>query len=284
LSRLDGFVIPFETLPEGFAGTITDPPAMPVTPVAAATIVLLRDAPGELELLLMRRSPKAGFVPGAYVFPGGRVDPSDDHPELMALLDNLDRDSAAGRLGQNEEPPAISYYLAALREAFEETGILVGVREDGSAPTNAAEDPAVDELRDALMSNRISFYEAIQKLGCRIEGNALEYVAHWITPEPEPRRYDTRFFAAKVPASTKAIVDRREMTEALWISPHEALARLDNGELPMVFPTVKTIESLSAYESADDALEGFGAQPVRSIMPTLVMTPDGIGLEINEDD
>ena len=283
MSNHDEFVIPFENLPDGFAETIEDPPAVPVEPRAAATIVLLRDGASDMEVLLMRRSRKAGFVPGAYVFPGGRVDNSDALPAVVSLLDDLDPDSARERLEHEGEPPAIAYYLAALREAFEETGIMVGLREDGSAPPTAAEDPTVDEIRDALMGDRIGFDEAITRLGCRIAGDTIEYIAHWITPEPEPRRYDTRFFAAKVRAGATPIVDPREMTDALWLSPHEALDRLDRGELPMVFPTIKTIEALSRYDSADDALEGYGAEPVRTILPTLVVTPTGIGLQVDDD-
>lgn len=283
MSPHDEFVIPFENLPDGFAETIEDPPDVPVEPRAAATIVLLRDGAEDMEILLMRRSRKAGFVPGAYVFPGGRVDTSDALPSVVSLLDDLDPDTARQRLEHNGEPPAIAYYLAALREAFEETGIMVGLREDGSAPPTAAEDPDVDEIRDALMGDRIGFHEAIERLGCRIAGDAIEYIAHWITPEPEPRRYDTRFFAAKVRAGATAIIDPREMTDALWLSPGDALARLDRGELPMVFPTIKTIEALSRYDSADEALEGYGAEPVRTILPTLVVTPTGIGLEIDEE-
>ncbi|MGB1656178.1 MAG: NUDIX hydrolase [Longimicrobiales bacterium] len=283
MSPHDEFVIPFENLPDGFAETIEDPPDVPVEPRAAATIVLLRDGAEDMEILLMRRSRKAGFAPGAYVFPGGRVDTSDALPSVVSLLDDLDPDTARQRLEHNGEPPAIAYYLAALREAFEETGIMVGLREDGSAPPTAAEDPDVDEIRDALMGDRIGFHEAIERLGCRIAGDAIEYIAHWITPEPEPRRYDTRFFAAKVRAGATAIIDPREMTDALWLSPGDALARLDRGELPMVFPTIKTIEALSRYDSADEALEGYGAEPVRTILPTLVVTPTGIGLEIDEE-
>jgi 8-oxo-dGTP pyrophosphatase MutT (NUDIX family) len=280
---LSDFVIPFENLPEGFAETIEDPPAVPVEPRAAATIVLLRDGAAGMELLLMRRSRKAGFVPGAYVFPGGRVDNSDALPAVVSLLDDLDPDTARDRLEHEGEPPAIAYYLAALREAFEETGIMVGLRSDGSAPPTAAEDSAIDEIRDALMGDRMGFDEAIARMECRIAGDAIEYIAHWITPEPEPRRYDTRFFAAKVRSGSTAIVDPREMTDALWLSPHEALERLDRGELPMVFPTIKTIEALSRYGSADEALEGYGAAPVRTILPTLVVTPTGIGLDIGEE-
>ena len=283
MSPHDEFIIPFENIPEGFAETIEDPPAVPVAPRAAATIVLLRDGAGGMEVLLMRRSRKAGFVPGAYVFPGGRVDNSDALPGVVSLLDDLDTDTARDRLEHDGDPPAIAYYLAALREAFEETGIMVGLRADRSAPPTAAEDPAIDEIRDALMGDRLSFEEAIARMECRIAGDAIEYIAHWITPEPEPRRYDTRFFAAKVRAGATAIVDPREMTDALWLSPREALERLDRGELPMVFPTIKTIEALSRYESADDALEGYGAEPVRTILPTLVVTPTGIGLDIGDD-
>lgn len=275
------FVIPFENLPERFAESIRNPPTEPADPKPAATIVLLRDAEPGMEVLLMRRSRRAGFVPGAYVFPGGRVDGTDAMPEVMDHLDRLNPDLAAERLAlRDAEPPAIAYYLAALREAFEETGIMVGLRSDGSAPPTAAEDARIDAVRDDLMQDRISFAEAISLLQCRIAGDAIEYIAHWVTPEPEPRRYDTRFFAAKVRAGATPIVDPREMTDALWLTPREALRRCDRGEVPMVFPTIKTLEELAAYRTAEDALSGFAGSPVRTIMPTLVITPTGVGMEL----
>jgi 8-oxo-dGTP pyrophosphatase MutT (NUDIX family) len=277
------FVIPFENLPEKFAESIQSPPTEPVAARPAATIVLLRDGAAGLELLLMRRSRRAGFVPGAWVFPGGRVDGTDAADSILEHLDHLDTDAAAARLAlHGADPPAVAYYLAALREAFEETGILVGVRPDGSPPPTAAEDDDVDAVRDHLMQDRVSFAEAVARVGCRIAGNAVEYIAHWITPEPEPRRYDTRFFAARVPSDARAIVDPREMTDALWITPIEALERLDRGELPMVFPTIKTIEALAPHGSAEGALSAFADAPVRTILPTLVVTPTGIGLQIDD--
>jgi 8-oxo-dGTP pyrophosphatase MutT (NUDIX family) len=278
------FVIPFDRLPHNFADSIEDPPAVPAAPRPAATIVLLRDAAEGMELLLMRRSRSAGFVPGAYVFPGGRVDGADAMPAVIERLDGLTVQSAETRLElPDAEPPAIAYYLAALREAFEETGILVGIRSDGSAPPTAAEDEGVDQIRDQLMSDDVSFADAISRLQCRIAGDAIEYIAHWITPLPEPRRYDTRFFAAKVRPGSTPIADPREMTDAVWIAPQEALDRCDAGDLPMVFPTIKTIEQLAKYERADDALSGFAGEPVRTILPTLVITPTGVGVEIDED-
>ncbi|MDX1493074.1 MAG: hypothetical protein R3253_03300, partial [Longimicrobiales bacterium] len=179
--------------------------------------------------------------------------------------------------------PAVAFYVAALREAFEETGILVGERPDGSPPATALDDPEVDAVREELMLDRIDFAQALDGVGCRVDGDRVEYIAHWITPTPEPRRYDTRFFAAVVPPGTRAIVDPREMTEALWIGPGAALARCDDGDLPMVFPTIKTLEQLGGYGSAQEALEGIGGQEVRTILPTLVVTPTGVGLEIDED-
>lgn len=277
-------VIPFERLPEGFAESIEEPPAVPVTPRPAATIVLLRDGPAGMEVLLMRRSRRAGFVPGAWVFPGGRVDRSDAAPEVIELLADLTPEAAADRLDlPDAEPPAIAYYLAALREAFEETGILVGEGPDGAPPPTAAEDEAVDDVREDLMMDRIGFATALDTLGCRIDGDAIEYIAHWITPEPEPRRYDTRFFAAQVPPGATPIVDPREMTEAVWLTPDRALEGCDAGELPMVFPTIKTIEQLGAYDTTEEALEGIGGMEVRAILPTLVVTPTGVGLEIDEE-
>lgn len=277
-------VIPFHRLPDGFADSLDETPEEPATPRPAATIVLLRDGEGGMEVLLMRRSRRAGFVPGAYVFPGGRVDGSDATPEAMELLADLTPEAASGRLGlPDADPPAIAYYLAALREAFEETGILVGERPDGSPPRTAAENSDVDAVRDDLMQNRIGFADALTALDCRVDGDRVEYIAHWITPTPEPRRYDTRFFAAQVPAGTEAIVDPREMTEALWLTPRDALHRCDEGDLPMVFPTIKTLEQLAAYDSSTAALEGIGGVEVRTILPTLVVTPTGVGLQIDEE-
>lgn len=283
MSKSD-FIIPFDRLPERFAEQIEHPPAEPTPTRPAATIVLLRDGEDGLEVLLMRRNRNAGFVPGAYVFPGGRVDGTDATPEALGRLDGLTVEGAEARLGlPGAEPPAIGYYLAALREAFEETGILIGRRPDGTPPPTAASSPEMDRVRDDVMEDRIGFGEALDRLGCRLDGRSVEYLAHWITPLVEPRRYDTRFFAARVTGDTKPVVDPREMTDALWISPRGALARYAEGSLPMVFPTIKTLEQLAPFPDADTALAEIGAAPVRTILPSLVITPTGVGLELDEE-
>ncbi len=277
------FVIPRDRIPERFAECIENPPAVPVAARPAATIALMRDGASGLEILLLKRNRSAGFVPGAYVFPGGRVDTADADDEIVARVDGLDGPTADRRLSlPSGDPPALAYYLAAVREAFEETGILVGHDSEGVAPATAAQDPAVDALRDDLMEDRMGFAAVLDRLACRIDGPALEYIAHWITPEVEPRRFDTRFFAAKVPVEAQVIVDPREMSDAVWLNPAEALGRYDRGAFPMVFPTIKTLEQMAEFSSVDEALTDLGGREIPTILPRLVMTPTGLGMELGE--
>jgi 8-oxo-dGTP pyrophosphatase MutT (NUDIX family) len=285
---LSEHVIPFEDLPPGF-GEGKDPPVDPAPLRPAATIVLLRPGKGGTEILLLRRNRSSGFVPGAWVFPGGRVDGQDADPALVERLDGITPEQAADRLAHaGMNPPAVAFLLAAAREAFEETGILVGHPShspDAAPPASEFEapgDPVLLAARDDLLEERAGFAEVLDRLGCRVAGARFSYIAHWITPEAEPRRYDTRFFAAAVPAGTEVSPDPREMTGALWLTADEALRRNRDGSLPMVFPTLKTLESLRPFATPDAALARLGSAPVRPIMPRLVRTPTGIGMEIPE--
>jgi len=211
-------------------------------------------------VLLLRRNERAGFVPGAYVFPGGRVDRGDAAPEVLARIDGLMPRRAAERLGlETGDPPAIAYYVAALREAFEETGILVG-----ADPPLGAEG---DEIREDLLGDRIDFAAALERLARRVSGDALEYLAHWITPERSPRRYDTRFFAARMPEGAEVTIDDREMTAALWIAPGQALRGAAEGDLPMILPTVRTLEQLAAFSDVDQVLSTLPGLAVPTIFP-----------------
>lgn len=276
------YVIPRDRLPEGFAERVEQPVPHPAPPRPAATIVLMREARPGLQILLLRRARSSGFVPGAWVFPGGRVDTADGVSRVADRLLGPDAATAASRLGMSSdaEPTPLAYYVAALREAFEETGLLVGRALDahrGHPP--GAGDLRVSALRKALMADEVTFSEVLDALGCR-GGGAVEYIAHWITPVVEPRRYDTRFFAASVPEGSEPVLDPREMTHALWLTPAEALARYRDGALPMVFPTIKTLESLTAFRSPAQALAAFAAREIPAILPRLVTTPTGIGLEL----
>jgi len=230
--------------------------------------VLLRDGEPGLEVLLLRRNRHAGFVPETYVFPGGRVDASDAAAEAALLIDGLTPALAASRLDlPDADPPALAYYVAALREAFEETGILVGVHGDGSAPRTAADDPELGRIREDLMEDRIPFVDVLDRLECRLSGGSLEYFAHWITPRRQPRRFDTRFFAAQVAPDATPIVDAREMTEARWLTPGQALEYHAAGDLPMIRPTVWTLEKLSAFNGCGEALQSLALERVVTILP-----------------
>lgn len=277
------FVIPEDQLPEGFAERVDDPPDVPVRPRAAATVVLMRDHEEGVQILLLRRVRSSGFVPGAYVFPGGLVDADDAAPAILERAVDLTLEAAADRLDLHEaDPPAAAYYLAAMREAFEETGILVGRDRRGGPVPTAAQNEGVLEARDRLLDETCTFAEALDELGAVLDGGAIEYIGHWITPIAEPRRYDARFFAAAVPEDAEPAIHAAEMTDAIWITPRRALERTRDGSLPMVFPTIKTVEALVSFETNEAILDGFRGRTIPSILPRLIRTPEGIALRMPE--
>ncbi len=277
------FIIPDDQLPPGFAESIDNVPDEPAKPRAAATVVLARDGVAAPEILLLRRVRNTGFVPGAYVFPGGRVDDVDGHSDLVMLADGLSASEAESRLRHSgTHPPAIAYYMAALREAFEETGILLGRSVNGTHAMGAAEDPSVRQLRDALLDGGTTFESVIAEMGARLELNRMEYLAHWVTPAVEPRRYDTRFFLAGVPAGIEAAIHPSEMTDAVWLTAEAALARNHEGTLPMVFPTIRTLQDLLGFATVSDALRELAQHRIPTIEPRLVRTPTGVGMELPE--
>lgn len=269
------FEIPHERLPPGFADTVEDPPERPVTPRPAATTVLLRDrseAPG-VEVLLMRRHRQSGFVPGAWVFPGGRVDGADSAPSLYERIEGLPSDPV----------PGASFWTAALRELFEETGVLVARGPHGRWAPAAASDRAVDKLRKALMDDELSMMDILAELDVALDAGAMVHIAHWVTPVVEPRRYDTHFFAVALPSEREPKPDPREMTEAAWLDPVTALERFERGDLPMVFPTVKTLETLRGHDSVEHVLESFRHRAVRRLLPRLVRTETGVAIVFDDD-
>ena len=263
-------VIPFEHLPPGFAERIDSPPDPPATPLPAATAVLLREGEAGPEVLLLRRNRSSGFVPGAYVFPGGRVDAADGAPAALARLEGWD----PGR------EPAAPYILAAVREVLEETGVLLA-RDAAGRPAPDSRAPEVARWRTALLEDRATLADALEALDLRVMAADMVYCAHWITPAAEPRRYDTRFFLARLPAGAEADLHTPELTDAVWLSPAEALARFRAGGLPMVFPTVHTLESLAPFRSVADALDVFRGCTVAPILPRLVRTPEGVAIVVD---
>jgi 8-oxo-dGTP pyrophosphatase MutT (NUDIX family) len=265
-------VIPEDRLPPGFARTLENPPDPPAEPRPAATVVLLRDGKGGPEVLLLQRHRSSGFVPGAYVFPGGRVDAADADARLVAR---------ARGLAASPEPPA-PYWFAAVREVFEETGVLLARDAAGRPAPDAAGEPRLERWRARLMDDEATLLDLLEAEGLEAELHDVVYCAHWVTPVAEPRRYDTRFFLAAMPPGREERLDPREMTHALWLSPEDALRRFRDGRLPMVFPTIRTLESLDAHESVEAALDAFRGRPVATVLPRLVRTAEGISIVVDD--
>lgn len=266
------FEIPADRLPPGFVDTVDQPPAHPATPRPAATIVLLRDESDGPEALLMRRHRSSGFVPGAWVFPGGRVDSADSGPALYERIRGL-----SGR-----EQPDGAFWTAALRELFEETGVLLAQDGQGAWAADAHSDRRLARLRRGLMDETASLLDLLEELDLTLVADDVVHIAHWITPVVEARRYDTHFFAAALPEGRTVEEDAREMTEAAWLTPAAALARFEQGELPMVFPTVKTLEALRGYGSVEHALTSLRHREVQSILPRLVRTETGVAIVVDD--
>jgi 8-oxo-dGTP pyrophosphatase MutT (NUDIX family) len=270
--------IPFDQLPESFTQSVQHPPEHPVQPRPAATITLMRPSTGGLEVLLLRRTRDAGFLPGAWVFPGGQVDEQDETPALIERMDGLTPAGATARLGLpgDARPPAIAYWVAAIREAFEETGVLVARTASGEPASTASASPTTHEL----LADGERLASILDRLGCRMDGASIAYVAHWITPVVQPRRYDTRFFAAAVSPGTEALLDRGEAASAVWLTPAEALELNVRDSLPMVFPTIRTLEALLPFGSPEEVLVSYRDRVIPTITPRLVTTKRGIAMEL----
>ena len=266
----EGDVIPEDRLPEGFAQRIDDPPADAAEPLPAATVILARPAETGFEVLLLKRLRTSGFVPGAFVFPGGRVDAADSSADLIGRAD-----------GMTAEPEP-AYWMAAAREAFEETGILLAVRPDGTACALLQDDPGMRDWRARLLADAAGLIDVVKAMDVRLDFSQTAYCAHWITPVAEPRRFDTRFFLAEVPAGCDGAIDEREMSESVWLSPIRALRRFEQGTLPMVFPTVRTLHELARFGTIDAALEHYRAKTIEPVLPRLVRKYGGIGIETEE--
>ena len=213
-----------------------------VTPRAAATTLIVRDAHDGLEVLMVRRSLQASFMPGAYVFPGGAVDAADAWPAAQALCDERSED-LANRIGSVTEvgDQAQAFAVAALRECFEECGLWLGV--DEPLPTSVG---GLPKLRARLHAGE-SIAGLAEAAGLLLHTRGLHPWSHWVTPVGLPKRFDTLFFVVRAPAGQVAEVDAGETTTLAWVNPDTALQAHSRGEFPMEFATVSTVQSLQSF-------------------------------------
>lgn len=206
--------------------------ATAVTPRPAATVVVATQAPAGLEFLLLQRPGAARFGAGAWAFPGGAIDEDDASARWVNRLPGAGEAAAC---------------VAALRELFEETGIM-------PAPLRGCGSEALVEARRALLSERVRFSRVAERLELDFSSTRIVYFARWITPRGAALRFDTRFFLLSLEERPPLVSLTPEHEAAIWTTPASALRRFSAGRLPMMFPTERTIERLAGFRSAEEAM------------------------------
>jgi 8-oxo-dGTP pyrophosphatase MutT (NUDIX family) len=251
----------------------------------AATVMLVRDRPapagGGMEVFMLRRNLNSDFVGGAYVFPGGAVDEADRHADLEAVCEGRSDDQASLMLGVDRG--GLAFWVAAIRECFEEAGALLAYDESGEIIS--FKDPEVAERfnihRKAVDSGQLRLLEVCEREGLRLSVDQIHYFSHWITPVGPTRRYDTRFFVTAAPPEQVPLHDDRETIANTWISPQDALDRHAKGEFEIIFPTIKNLEAIARFDRSADLLAAAAAiEDVPTILPRIAADSDGHGVRI----
>ena len=246
--------------------------APPPKPRAAASLIVLRDSPRGVQVLMLRRAERPGDQNGgATVFPGGLLDASDSgHYERCNGLDDA---TASARLGLASD--GLHYWVAAVRECFEEAGLLFATNDAGAmVDLHALPADEVVALRRALHANQTGMAEVCQRFGVRLATDRLAYYSHWITPKGLPKIFDTRFFITEAPAGQSAQEDATETVELLWLTPAEALARAR--DLKLMNVTQITLKHLAGFARAADAVVWARAQTTVPLnRPRVGLGPNG---------
>lgn len=231
---------------------MSEAPRQPAETKPAATVLLLRDAP-EFQVLMVKRHHQIDFASGALVFPGGKTHAGDHDPAWAGHCigwDAFDGEQRALR-------------IAAIREAYEEAGILMAEGLDGSDFAEVC-DPKV---RSAVDHGETAFIDVVKDLGVRLRLDALTVFARWITPTMMPKRFDTWFYAVRAPADQVAAADGREAVDAEWIAPAEVLRLADAGERTVIFPTRMNVQLLAEASSAADCVARAEGRELVTVLP-----------------
>ncbi|MGA8515208.1 MAG: MBL fold metallo-hydrolase, partial [Burkholderiaceae bacterium] len=234
------------------------PPRTVATVRPAATVLLLRDSPEGIEVLMTRRSMTASFAPGAYVFPGGGIDDLDMQLAVTPTNKSQDDSVSIARRSTQSDLGCVQA-LAAIRESFEELGILLA-RKPGGVWCSQSDVAALD--RSA------AFYPAIQQRGYTLAADMVYSLAHWITDRDMGRRFDVPFLVARVPEGQMPVADEAEQFVPEWVRAADALARHAAGQFLIIFPTIRTLEHLQAFASVDEVLKACASeQPLWTSCP-----------------
>ncbi len=250
---------------------------MAVAPRDASTVLPLRDSGSAVEVFMLKRDSRLGFFGGVHVFPGGAVDEADGAPAAAEMMTGWDDSLADSLVGVAEPARARGFLVAAVRELFEEAGILLA-RGDGGAWVDLEEQsPRARRLvaaRPRLAGGEVSLAELMGAEGLTLATDSLAPFAHWITPESQKKRFDTRFFLARAPSCQSAEHDNTESTEGAWTSAAAAIERYRAREIELLPPTLISLERVLPYASVEEALEGARGEPVVTVMPRIASRDD----------
>jgi 8-oxo-dGTP pyrophosphatase MutT (NUDIX family) len=246
-----------------------------VTPRAASTVLLLRDSAatkGEIEVFMMVRHYEIDFNSGALVFPGGSVDKGDQ--EIIG-------DPALYAGGEGLDASALSFRIAAIRETFEESGILLARPRGSKALVDAKRAGEIEAAsRAALCEGKTTFLKVLTDSGMMLALDELMPYAHWITPEGVPKRFDTWFFLAAAPPEQVGAHDGKESTDSIWVSPREALAGGESGRFKLPFPTTRNLIRLGKQPGVAAALDDSRGRNIVTVMPVMTRLNGGRQLRI----
>jgi 8-oxo-dGTP pyrophosphatase MutT (NUDIX family) len=249
------------------------PPSIAANPRPASTVVVLRDAPAGPEAFMVRRHEATAFMGGAHVFPGGRVDAADRDAD-PSWCDGLDR--AEQQIPGVPPADARAYHVAAVRELFEEAGVLLARASGGAFVPLAGADvhARFREYRTEVHADATSLRAIAAREGLRLALDALVLFAHWVTPPIDTRQFDTRFFLCRVPPDQVPAHDETETTHSCWLTPSEAIRQAEAGSIVLPPPTWTTLRELEPLRSVDDALAWGRARRVERREPK-VLERDG---------
>lgn len=252
---------------------------VPVPARDSATVVVLRDAALHgVEAYVLRRLTSMSFAPGMYVFPGGSVDPGDAAADIPWTGPSAASWTAALSA---DEPLARALVCAAVRETFEECGVLLA-GSDGS--TTVALDAAWAADRAALQAGGMSLPELLVRRSAVLRADLLRPWAHWVTPEFEPKRFDTRFFVAALPAGQHPEHFAGESDSGEWVRPGDALQRQAEETIAMLPPTAFTLAELAEFASVEDVLAAADRRDIQRVLPKIIVAGADVRLLLPGDE
>ncbi len=242
-----------------YAFRLVKPFKSPVSPKPASTVLLIRERNDGLEVFMVVRHHQIDFASGALVFPGGKVDQQDRLQEMRSFCDGVD--------GINDD--SLCMRIAAIREVFEECGILLARIDGESTILNAEQLKPFEHYREALLKKEIDMKDFLANENLKLACDQLHHFSHWVTPEMIPKRFDTHFYLAQTPENQIGLHDGHESIDSTWITPATALKGAKDKKYNVIFPTRLNLEKLGEYKTVAKVVQYLNSSPICKVTPEL---------------